>query len=88
MLLILLVQLGELNHRPPVPQNDDRDSTAPVLHQKQREQNATNAINPNENAAKSTKAIDILPLITVWLLVRGRLPSWQRVPYPHAAPRS
>ena len=27
-------------------------------------------LNPNENAAKSTKAIDILPLITVWLQVR------------------
>jgi hypothetical protein len=46
------------------------NDAAPVSHQKQPHQNATNAIEIEQNAAKSTKLIDILPLITVWLQVR------------------
>jgi len=43
------------NHRPPVPQNEGRDSTAPVSHQKQRERNATNAINLERQRSKFNK---------------------------------
>jgi hypothetical protein len=46
------------------------NDAAPVSHQKQPRQNATNAIEIEQNAAKSTKLIDILPLITDWLQVR------------------
>ncbi|WP_334501272.1 hypothetical protein [Bradyrhizobium sp. AZCC 1678] len=44
--------------------------TAPVSHQKRHKRSATNAIEIKRNPAKSTKLIDILPLITVWLQVR------------------
>jgi len=43
---------------------------APVSHKKQPDRNATDANETNKNTAKSTKLIDILPLITVWLQVR------------------
>jgi hypothetical protein len=40
-----------------------------ISHQKRPRQNATNA---NENTAKSTNLVDILPLITVWLQAQVR----------------
>jgi hypothetical protein len=45
---------------------DHRTSFAP----KQPQRNTTNASRSNENAAKSTNLIDILPLIPVWLQFR------------------
>jgi len=48
---------------------NDEMPTAPVSHQKRPQQSATNAIKGNENTAKSMKAIDLLPLITIWLQV-------------------
>jgi hypothetical protein len=46
------------------------NDAAPVSHQKQPHQNATNAIEIEKSAAKSTKLIDILPLVPVWLQVQ------------------
>jgi hypothetical protein len=40
---------------------------APVSHQKRSQQSEINAIKGSQNIAKSTKLIDILPLMTVWL---------------------
>jgi hypothetical protein len=45
-------------------------ATAPVSHQKQPDQNATNATEIKQTTAKSTDLIDIPSLITVWLQVR------------------
>jgi hypothetical protein len=43
---------------------------APVSRHKRPRQNATNAIKSNENTAKSTNLIDVLPLIAVGLQLR------------------
>jgi hypothetical protein len=51
------------------PKSPKRFVTAPVSHQKQPEQAKTNTIEI-ERKVKSTKLIDILPLITVWSQLR------------------
>ena len=52
------------------PKSPKRVVTAPVSHQKQPEQTKTNTIETKRKPAKSTKLLDIPPLITVWFLVR------------------
>jgi hypothetical protein len=44
--------------------------TAPVSHQKRSQRDATNTIERVESSGKSTPAIFVRPLITVWLEVR------------------
>src|SRR5215510_9057165 len=44
--------------------------TAPVSHQKRSQQDATNTIERVKSSGKSTPAILVPPLITVWLEVR------------------
>jgi hypothetical protein len=46
------------------------NDAAPVSHQKQPHQNATNAIEIEQKRGKINEADRYLPLITVWLQVR------------------